>query len=411
MDYIKLALKALEDSKKGLNRLKKPLNESRIVYQEGMNERMHKDIEEALRANKTSLGDNPAFPEDDECNFVEKIMSERFAKVVTNYKRQFECDSITEAHVVENSASLVLECMKEEYPHREALEELAIRMIREEYDMGEDEVDIVAELTHNVNIRGTKMNESPVAVNDMDFDSTESIAEANGHVYKRRLLNAMTQGASMKGHGMFHMVSEELAAMNPHMPNKHAKIMANAEYSQFMTPKLDSKENGRFAGGVVRVQLPTNERPKPSIHVQAMVFPVLIHELIKGVMEILSAHGFTKDAKLNEYIVAKSDFLMAELDDQRIGAGLHEKFMESIDAKDVDLKHYVYSEIAAMPVNEFNATMKEIFAGTKKGKKRVAEIVNLIKEDLREDAYNDTKTNDGDSFDLDDFRGISGFDF
>jgi hypothetical protein len=33
--------------------------------------------------------------------------------------------------------------------------------------------------------------------------------------------------------------------------------------------------------GIVRVQFPTKDNPKAIIHVQAMVFPVLVHELVK----------------------------------------------------------------------------------------------------------------------------------
>jgi hypothetical protein len=46
--------------------------------------------------------------------------------------------------------------------------------------------------------------------------------------------------------------------------------------------------------GIVRVQFPTKDNPKAIIHVQTMVFPVLVHELVKGVIELMSAHGFLK---------------------------------------------------------------------------------------------------------------------
>jgi hypothetical protein len=83
--------------------------------------------------------------------------------------------------------------------------------------------------------------------------------------------------------------------------------------------------------------------------------------------------------------------------------------MEAIDTKDSEYKHYVYSEIAALPVHEFNDTMKNIFAGTRKGKKIVAEIIGGIKKELQEEAYNDSSGGD-DTFSLDDFSNLNPFD-
>ena len=86
--------------------------------------------------------------------------------------------------------------------------------------------------------------------------------------------------------------------MNPKLSNKYAKMMAAADYMYYVIPKMD---NGT-TGGVVRVQFPNKNNPKAVIHVQAMVFPVLIHELVKGVMELLSAHGLPKNKKTGEVI-------------------------------------------------------------------------------------------------------------
>jgi hypothetical protein len=52
---------------------------------------------------------------------------------------------------------------------------------------------------------------------------------------------------------------------------------------------------------------------KAKIVARGITFPVLVHEIIKGVMELLSAHGLPKDKKLAEYVINKADFLSEEL--------------------------------------------------------------------------------------------------
>ena len=73
----------------------------------------------------------------------------------------------------------------------------------------------------------------------------------------------------------------------------------------------------------------------------------------------------------------------------RLGPAIWERFTKMIDADDFKLKHHIYSELAALPVKEFNHKMREIMANTKEGKKIIDEIVNSIKTELKEDEFNE----------------------
>lgn len=384
-DYKKIAEEALRKVREGnVNLLgKKHLDES-LVYPEGMSERMHHDLEEDLANSNHSLGKHPIFPHGDEVNFEQKIMGQRFSDVAKRYKRAHDVYSINNDSVIKELMPLVHETMGLEAKHKKALEKLAEQMIREEYDMDKDVVEIHAELTENINMVGTKKNPKPMPV-DMQFKNHDELVNANEEVYKRRFLNALTQGAAKKCNHMFHMVDDELTEMDPRLPNKYSKMMASADYIYYVVPKMEEGVNG----GIVKVQFPTKDNPKAIIYAQAMVFPVLIHELVKGVMELLSAHGLPKNKKVGEYVINKADFLAAEPWDMRIGPALWERFTETIEPDDFKLKHHIYTELASLPVREFNVKMREIMAGTKEGKKIVKEIVKSVKKDFAEDEFNE----------------------
>jgi ribosomal protein L31E len=371
---------------KALNKSPK-INES-ILYPDNIKERMHPDIEENLRLQRHSLGKHPAIPEGDEHSFEQKIMGERFAEVANRYKRAFDVESIDNKSLLSQMMPMVMETMQLESKHRKELEDLAVKMIREEYQMNEDVVDIVAELEENITLEGVRLNPSPVKV-DMEFDSHDDIENATQEVYKRRLLNAMTQGAAKKCNHMFHMVDDELTNIDPRLPNRYAKMMAAADYMYYVIPKM---ENG-VTGGMVKVEFPTKKNPKPKIHAQAMVFPVLIHELVKGVMEILSAHGLPKDKNLTKFVMGKADFVAAEPDDMRLGSAIWGRFADAIDGNDFHLKHHIYSDLVKLPAKDFHAAMREILAGTKKGRKIIKDIVDAIKNDMKMDDYEDSIDN------------------
>lgn len=378
-DYKKLAELALSMS---LNK-KKSLNES-LVYPDGMNERMHPTLEKDLKDQTHSLGKHPAIPDGDEDSFEQKIMGERFKEVVNRYKRAFDVDSIDNGEVVQQMMPLVYETIALESEHKEELEELAIRMIREEYDMDEDVVEIIAELTPEISLEGTKINPKPMPVEGMEFDSHDDIVNANDEVYKRRFLNAMIQGAAKKCNHMFHIVDDELTDINPKLPNKYSKMMSAADYMYYVIPKIDEG----ITGGIVRVEFPDKKNPRAVIHAQAMVFPVLIHEIVKGVMELLSAHGLSKDKKMADYVINKADFLAAEPWDMRMGPAIWGRFTAMIDGDDFGLKHHVYAELAALPAKEFHKQMREILAGTKQGAAIVKQLIDTVKRDLQNDEFN-----------------------
>ncbi len=175
-DYKKIAEEALRKAKLGVFK-NKTLNES-IVYPEGMSERMHPDLEKDLLNRTHSLGNHPIFPETDESTFEEKIMGERFNDVAKRYKRAYECDTVDPRKVMSELMPLVNETMAIESRHKTELEELAKKMIREEYNMDESIVEIHAELTPIINMMGTKKNPKPMA-NEIEFDDHDSMKSTN----------------------------------------------------------------------------------------------------------------------------------------------------------------------------------------------------------------------------------------
>jgi hypothetical protein len=386
-DYKKIAEEALKkaNASKGIiptNVKTNTLNES-ILYPEGLKERMHPILEKQLVNQETSLGHHPIFPEGDEHSFEQKIMGERFNEVAKRYKTAHETDSIDDRKAISELMPLVKTTMHLEESHRKELEDLAVKMIREEYDMDENVVEIEARLTPHISIEGTKINPTPVK-NDMEFKNHDEMIQATAEVYKRRFVNAMIQGAAKKCNHMFHMVEDELADLDPKLSNLYKKMMSTADYMYYIIPKM---ENG-IDGGVVRVEFPTHENPKVKIIAEAMVFPVLIHELVKGVMEVLSARGLPKK-KMGKFVIDKADYLSAEPWDMRIGPALWSRFSDTFEPGDFKYKHHVWNELVALPPKEFNTKMKEIMAGTKEGKKIINTLVEEIKLEMKNDDFND----------------------
>jgi len=405
--YKDIAARALA-KKSGENNL----NESRMTYEDSHAERLNPRLAKQLRDRAHSLGTHPIFPESDESHFEEKLMSKRFADVLKTFKRHHGTEVADLQSFYQEQGQMLMGTVQIEKRHKEELEQLAINLVRDEYDIDESEVEIIANLTTDfsqLEINKNPPKLTPDADGDSKFDSHAELVKANGEVYKRRFINAMIQGSAKKVNHMFHMVDTELQDMDPQLPHNYSKIMSGADYAYMMedgnTPKI--------AGGGVSVEFPKGEGDIPKITAEAMTFPVLIHELVKGVMEILSAHGLPKEPGVAKYAMGKADFMNAETWDMRLGPPIWEKFLESIPPEHFALKHHVYIELVALPVDEFNEVMREIMLGTRSGKAKVQEIIDEVIDELKSDEFDDAMSHisDDDFFTPEDLDNIDDEDW
>lgn len=358
---------------------KKRVDES--IYNYAGNERISEDLMKRLRNNETSLGNNPILPAKNEMTFLENIMIEKFNRVVKEYKRAFDVNEIDMNESMVGMMNLVKECVKMEAPYRENLVEIGIKMIREEYNVPEELLEINAEICDlsQIDAKAYEENKLPRVV-EMEFEDHAQMELAGKEVDKRRFLNAMSQGAAMRTNHMYHMAGDEIADIDPKLPNAYNKMMSNANYLYMANPNV----NAAVPSGNVDVDYSGD---KPVINAKAITFPVLIHEMVKGVMEVLSAHALPEDQQLSEYAMAKADYGLAEFDDMAIGEALWERFTNMIEADDFGLKHHIYAEMCSKPTHEFINDMREVMANTKRGKAIISEITEQVKEEQNKDAY------------------------
>jgi len=389
--YKDLARKALSSKKVE----KKSLINENMLYAEGITERIHPQLEQALREGKHSLAGTGVMPEGDIISGEMKLIRERFKEVVMRCREAFGMDVIDDNVIKREQMPLVMESMQIEGAHKKKLEELAVEMIMEEFNIPEGSIEFEAVLQPKIDRNGTI--DTPQET-DTEFESHDDIVNANKEVNKRRVLNAMIQGASKSVNHMFHLKNDELRDMDPRLPGNYKKMMSAADYMYYIVPDL----KGAVNGGSCEVDYNEDEEGiKPVIKAKAMVFPVLVHELCKGIMEVLSGHGLPTQENITEYVINKADYIQAEPWDMRFGPAIWRKFCDCIPPDDFNMKHHAYVDLVQLPPDEFNHVMKEMIAGTKLGKSKINEILSEAKREIQEDEYNEVMKGRDDLFDID----------
>jgi hypothetical protein len=369
-----------------------------------MSLKINKSLIEDIRAYKTSLGNHPAFPEGDESSFEEKLILKRFDDVEKRFKRYN--NEVSDVLTLDQNTLMLLRQIGDiESNNTEELISLAKELIYNEFDLTDEDVDIEMDLVDfTSNLEGeVTTREFPEKV-DIEFESNQSLRDANKEVYKRRYLNAMIQGCAKKTNHMFNLIDTELEDIEPTLPDLYSKLMSSADLSYFIRDYRESNKV-RYSGGYNKIEIQSNDKPK--VYAKAICFPVLINELVKGLLEVLILDALPKDYEVSNYVLAKSDFTSAEAWDMMLGAGLWEKFNDLIPLKYSDYKYNLFNELASLPVDEFNELFADINLGTKKAVTEITNRLADIEDDIKNSEYD--KTIDG-YFDFTDIDDISDLD-
>ena len=108
--------------------------------------------------------------------------------------------------------------------------------------------------------------------------------------------------------------------------------------------------------------------------------PYLIRETLRGLYELFSSSGLPSDPKRSEHILRHSDFLVAEQWDLRFGVGLWKMITKDVD--DTNKYPYIFSRLCQMKIDDFNKTLKNIFANTEYGKEQMEKLISDVNSDM-----------------------------
>ena len=422
-------------SKKELLETIKGLKEMPVDYGDNT-ERMTPDVEDKLASRETPFKDNPSFPEESpegvESNFEELLASKRFKDVVAKVKRYTgEEGNITDQNVLSQLMSTMqrtlMSVLRFEQDNKEYLENLAVELVKKEMSLPEDTLQFDAKLVGigGIDSEGfSKESEDPseeeveqqFGVNPEEAedgleDFMDAMEKFDQETAKRRFINALIQGASKKGHYMFELVANELTERDPNIVNQYGVLMSVNDLLYWVLPD-GMMEMGMGDGNQAGKEEIDTETDPPTIIARAVFFPALIHEVIKGVMEIMGTQGLPDDPRSAEMVMNKTDTLPSEIWDLRLGPIIWEKFRSSypdrLNQEDMThIQNYLFSRFSQLDAEEFFRVAKEIMRGSAMGKSILGNMVDQIIQDLQnedyeEDQYNREKEDDDDD-------GLGGF--
>jgi hypothetical protein len=258
------------------------------------------------------------------------------SKNVTSRERMLGNEKLMK--VLQRSQELISELMKDEAPYKSQLEKLAVDMVKRMYPVIE-EFDIEIEAT----LGEAKLQGGGSPPDEEPSSDLPSVDIMNDEVAKRRLINAITQGASIRGaldkpfmdflnevpDNLLDSYNETLAGIDNSVDKygetlkKVFGIFYDEEALAMFLAMLAGGAGGEAQGGESEAEF-DEEEGKLKIRATGLIFPFLIHEIIKGLYEIVSLQGFTKSKEQNQATVDATDQLGYEPEDFSVGTHIQE---------------------------------------------------------------------------------------
>jgi len=288
------------------------------------------------------------------------------------------------------SKSILDEIIDAENGYRDELEMVAAQMATDAYpiiDYANIKIDAKIVGMGDLDLQEPPPNEDPTSP-DFGEDNPEKLKA------KRRIINGITQGASIRGAFGFMLFKEYLDDINPGLVEKYNEILKLAfgiyDDENAIAMMLAALAQGqKMQGGESEMEY-DEETGQFVIKAKAICFPMLVHEIVKGLYEIVGTEGFGADKEKNQAIVGAVDKLSNEPNDLRFGKFLYDainKIYAESDIDDARVRELFFAALYKLPDDEFfpfveNAVNNEL---TNDQKQWAVGEMKDIEKDLKKD--------------------------
>jgi len=288
---------------------------------------------------------------------------------------------------------LASEIARAERGYQDELEQLAVEVVKDAYpivDKYNIKIDAKIEpMSQNTAIPRGEFQDKP-------GEQGYSPEEKEDMDAKRRLINALTQGAGVRGSRSFLLMKDYLDSVDPTLVDKYGKILDVAlggyDDENFIAQILAGIANdNNMPGGS---SLPEYDKANKQwiVKARAINFPILIHEIVKGIYSVIGSKGWSKNKALNQASVASVDKLRNEPDDLRYGKFMLDaisdaisKFYNKSNVSDPYVRDVFMAKLVELPYPQLrdfiqNAINDELSAGQEKWAKDTINKISSLKE-------------------------------
>lgn len=219
-----------------------------------------------------------------------------------------------------------------EEPHKKRLEEIAIQTIKDIYQVP-DYVDLKSKINPHCSL-DTRQDKTPTPFLELTLEQKNAMRD---EIQKRVTLNALVHGSSMQvWKGVYHLVSAEIKSINPELVELYNHYTSLIGITLWMISPDDATQevlnHNQLTQGFNKLSFNSGQGFGGAIEAEAKNFPVLLHELNKGVIDWLISAGIPRHYNEDElrYYYSKADAYENEIYLYLLGPSLWNILLDSV---------------------------------------------------------------------------------
>lgn len=344
--------------------------------------------------------------------------------------------------ILQGMMSTVREIAEIESDHTDFLEALAIDTVinlpefafaKDAYDAGEIKIDAtllpgmvlpaknedIDEVEDVEDIE--ELDDAPEELDDIEEDLAFELADMNQEKMKRRFANLIIQGTAVSKMDLWQMLRDELEDLHPDLMTKYGVVTSSGQIMYWLMPEMEM--SGGEAGDE---EVDIEEDGTGVIRARAVNFPLLMHELVKGLAEYVSIAGLSDNDSVAAEVIRDVDTSDNEVYDIMLGAGFWQKVVDAIGDHDQKYVYSVFAKLLEHPAvdpdvpESFAATIKAFLSSPE----RAREMVNTFVRDIEaaiddydapepwvdsDEAYSDVDVYSDPDISPEDYEGLDDF--
>lgn len=297
-----------------------------------------------------------------------------------------------------DTINLLRKVVQFEYEHIPELEQIAVDIVHQAYPI--------------IEYAGIKIDAKIVTDVDEGMPSPCENCKENWEEIpsekKRRIINAITQGSSIRGAFAFLLFRDNLDKLDPGLVDDYNGLIKRVfgvfddeNLIAFLLAQLS--QSRKQEGGRVFVNVGDSDKEEEfgdeefeespteiTIIARAICFPMLVHEIVKGLYEVLSLQGFGPDKEQNQDIVKNVDTLSNEPHDMQYGKFIYDAVSDLYNESNYDdsrIRELLFVEIYKMEDEQFINFIESAINGklNQQQKNWVNQAMKDIEVDLKKD--------------------------
>jgi hypothetical protein len=409
-------------------------------------ERMDPNLERRLGDPESLYAQNPAMKKGSED--VQRLVSQRFQKVADKLRQVTGIENLNSKQVqrmvYQEMMSKLPGIMSIEARHKDELIQLAIDASLEEGEVPENTYQIEGFLGESIDVSNFRYQpekddeedddeedeDEKMEIPSFDVEDLTHEEEIELEKHKRNIINAIIQGAAKKGHYLFQKpnVKARLDAIDPSLYPSYLGIMAINDFMYFTMEQMIEmmSQTGQGVAGKMSLEDADDEggeggdddddAPDTKIVAEGMIFPILCHEIIKGLEAVKGRFGQSQNPSIRQKVKGAVDLLSNEPMQLRIGPEIVEKIRialpdEMFSDSNKGLINWFHISLYQLAAQEFLQLMGDVISSDESKVKRAASrFKGIMKEAMNLKQEYDDYVASRDEEEMGDFLGSLGPD-